>query len=136
LHHPHYWIDWCYSWIPYLVNDNAPWKNKHKKGRGSIVKIHTFWIHRPLWKSNPRSLTIQIESKKKDFSFITTKKEEDIDAPTKVILETNLKQLWQMKTHCCTCHGKFRFFVSLVQIWFLKRICVKFHQIFNIKKMK
>jgi hypothetical protein len=37
-------------------------------------------------------------------------KEEDIDALAKVILEINLKQMWQMKTHCCKCHEKFRFF--------------------------
>ncbi len=63
------------------------------KGRGCIVKIQTFQIHRPLWKSNPRSLITQIESKKNKISFITTKKEEDIDAIAKEILETNLKQL-------------------------------------------
>ncbi len=57
-----------------------------------MVKIHTFQIHRSLWKSNPRSLITQIESKKNKISFITTKKKEDIDAIAKEILETNLKQ--------------------------------------------
>jgi hypothetical protein len=86
------------------------------------MEIQSKKPHYPNWKQ------------KKDFSFIITKKEEDIYALAKVILETNLKQLWQMKTHCCTCHGKFWFFFFLVQIWLFKKICAKFHQNFNIKK--